>query len=157
MNSKLFCTFLLVLSSISFYVAAQEYLDPLSKPPRHTVGVYLGFLEYDINYERNIMQCPKSYSNIRLGFGYWTDLQSEGHYVNSSFVYLTGKQNSHLELNLGFKFIVSGARSGLEGSQNFLLPDIFVGYRYEKPGKGDVYRIGVGYPGLIMVGGGIKF
>lgn len=136
---------------------AQESSDTIPAQHPHVIGVYVGLFEFNINYERNIFQHPKSYSNIRFGFGYWTDLQNEGNYINTSVVHLLGKRNAHAELNLGFKLIISGARSGVEGPQSFLIPDVYFGFRYEKPEGGEVYRVGVGYPGLIMLGGAIKF
>jgi hypothetical protein len=111
----------------------------------------LGVVEYNIHYERNVAQLQKSYISMRAGFGFYTDMQNySGHYLNTSMIYLMGKKNSHLELDLGGKFMISGSNKKL------FLPDIFVGYRYEKPKKGGVFRIGIGSP-IIVIGGGLKF
>ena len=121
----------------------------------NSIGLYVGLIELNVNYERNIMQRPKSYSNIRAGAGYWTNLQLEGNYINAAFVHLLdlfGKSNSHLELNLGAKYIFAK-----EEKDNTLLPDIFAGYRYEKTEGRFYFRAGLSFPGLFSMGTGLKF
>ena len=117
----------------------------------NSLGFYVGLIELNINYERTIMQRPKSHSNLRAGAGYWTNLQLEGNYINAAFVHLSGKNNSHLELNLGVKYLFAKDRK-----DNTFLPDIFAGYRFEKPDGRIFFRAGIAFPALFSVGMGVK-
>lgn len=153
---------LLVLLS-STWLFAQEGSDQQAKPLRNSIGAYFGLFDVNLNYERNIMQRPKSYSNIRLGLGSWSDLAWGGKYINASFIHLLGKKRSHVEFDLGIRLTHGSNASG--SSSTFLLPDIYVGYRYDyveadykEKSKGNSYfRIGFSSPTLINIGGGIKF
>ncbi len=153
--------FLVLLSSTLLF--AQEGSEQHAKPLRNSIGAYVGLLDVNLNYERNVIQRPKSYSNVRLGFGRWTDLASGGKYINASFIHLLGKKKSHVEFNLGIRLTQNSNVSG--SSSTFLLPDIYVGYRYEyvevdynEKSKGNSYfRVGFSSPTFINVGGGIKF
>ena len=113
--------------------------------------MYISLCEYNINYERNIMQRPKSYTNLRMGFGLPVLNFFNGYYLNPSLVHLIGKKNKHFELNLGFKYIVE------KDSSNSFLPDIYAGYRYEKPSGGIIFRAGVNLFTLFNIGIGFKF
>ena len=139
----------------SIALCAQEASDQPLKLYKNSVGAYVGLIEANLNYERNVLQGAKSYSNLRMGLGYWTDLQSEGKYFNPSFIHLLGKKKSHIEFDLGFKLIVNGYQHN--GTATFLMPDLFVGYRYENPSTQEYFRIGFSIPSIINVGGGFRF
>lgn len=141
----------------STWLSAQERSDHETKPLRNRIGVYLGLLEINLNYERNIIQRPKSYSNIRIGIGSFTDLQFGGKYINASLIQLLGKRKSHAEVDLGCKLFLAGTNLNFESPRTFLIPDIYVGYRYENPENREFFRIGFSFPSLINVGGGFKF
>jgi len=113
--------------------------------------LYLGLFEYNVNYERYIIQRQKSHTNIRIGFGYWSNMTLGGNNFNVVLVQMFGKKSSHLELNLGAKYVFETARE-----KNIVLPDIFVGYRYDKAESNFIFRTGISYPSLINVGFGIK-
>ena len=124
---------------------------------RNSINIYIGIIEYNINYERNIFQRPKSQSNLRIGFGngkFFT--AGEGYYLNPAFVYLAGAQNSHVEFNLGVKYMLTNSIEDPDFSE-VCIPDIFLGYRFEKPSGGFVFRLGLNYPTLINIGIGYKF
>ena len=123
---------------------------------RNSINGYIGFVEYNINYERNIFQMPKSYTNLRMGFGYGAFvIAGEGIYLNPAIVHLIGKKHSFLELNLGFKYIVS--YDGLDADYSkFLMPDFFAGYHFERPDGKRVFRVGINWPTLINIGIGFK-
>ena len=110
------------------------------------------------DYERNIFRWPGSYTNIRAGLGYFNDLQGGGREYGATMVHLIGKKNSHLEINLGIKYIVNNKENANPGGKGFI-PDMFVGYRYEKPGDSFVFRIGFYYPDInaLAIGIGVKF
>lgn len=134
-----------------------QSVDSPSKQARNNINAYLGVFDANINYERNIIQRSKSYSSLRAGFGYamlWT--AGEGNYINAAFIHLMGERNSHLEIDLGLKYMVTNSIENPDFSET-VIPDIFVGYRYEKPSGGFVLRFGLNYPTVINLGLGFKF
>lgn len=145
-----------ITSILGFYIHAQEKQNPSLKLRRNSLNIYFGlFDEFNINYERNIRQGATSLTNLRMGFGNASFITAgDGIYINSSLVHLIGKKNSHLELNMGFKYIVNNPHPSLS---LVLVPDFFVGYRYEKPYGRFIFRIGLNYPTIINPGIGFKF
>jgi hypothetical protein len=144
-----------LLFFISFFIScainAQETTSAVKKLPRNNINTYVSFGEFNINYERNLILRPKSLTNIRMGFAIPTFNFFEGYYLNPSLVQLLGKKNSHLELNLGIKVII------YNGHYNDFIPDAYVGYRYEKPGGGFIFRLGFNVYTAFTVGLGYKF
>jgi hypothetical protein len=132
-------------------VSAQENGNNSGKILKNNVNVYVSLFEYNINYERNIMQRRNSYTNLRAGFGLAAFNSWEGYYYNAALVHLIGKKNSHFELNLGLKYVLE------EGTANSLMPDLFAGYRYEKPSGGLILRAGIDLFTLWNIGIGFKF
>jgi hypothetical protein len=124
---------------------------------KNSINGYLGFVEYNINYERNISKREKSFTNIRMGFGLGAFVTAgEGIYLNPAFVHLVGKKYSFLELGLGFKYMLHYEGLNPEYSE-FFIPDIFVGYRYERPDGKRIFRVGFNWPTLVNIGTGFKF
>jgi hypothetical protein len=145
---------------LCFNTEAQDTLSPPVKFLRNGISVYAGVAELNLNYERNLILHPKFYSNIRMGIGIgmiaagqtWV----EGKYVNPSLVQVFGRGNSHIEIDLGFKYMYVNSITDPSFFQSFI-PDLFAGYRYEKPGGELIFRAGNNYPTFINVGIGAKF
>jgi hypothetical protein len=136
---------------LSICAFAQESNNPVRKLPKNNINGYVSLFEYNINYERNIMQRRNSYTNLRAGFGLAAFNSWEGYYYNAAMVHLIGKKNSHFELNLGLKYVLE------EGTANSFMPDLFAGYRYEKPAGGLILRAGIDLFTLWNIGIGFKF
>jgi len=97
-----------------------------------------------VNYERSIYQGERVSWFGRAGFGIGGMLLSEGGFGGLGAVtMLTGKKNSHFELNAG---IFSGKDIG--NSNSFALPLLDVGYRYQKPDGGFVFKAKLGILGV---------
>jgi hypothetical protein len=150
---KITASVLITFTSIFLAVCthSQESVNPSEKVHVNNINTYISLFEYNINYERKIFQLPKSFTNLRFGFGIINSSFDGGYYYNSALVHLIGKKNSHLELNLGLKYAVQ------KGLSNSFLPDIYAGYRYEKPSGLLIFRIGVNLYSLFNIGIGIKF
>ena len=133
------------------YLNAQENGNSSVKLLRNNININISLFEYNINYERNILQRPKSYTNLRIGFGVFYLSSMKGYHFNPSWVNLIGNKNNHLELDLGFKYVVE------EGYADSFLPDIFAGYRYEKPFGRLIFRMGINLYTLYNIGIGIRF
>jgi hypothetical protein len=136
---------------LSICALAQESNNQARKLPKNNINCYVSLFEYNINYERNILQRRNSYTNIRAGFGLAAFNAWEGYYYNAALVHLIGKKNSHFELNLGLKYVLE------EGTANSFMPDLFAGYRYEKPDGGLILRAGIDLFTLWNIGIGFKF
>lgn len=155
---KIALIFLLTVTSIFIpeHNTAQESDNKAADFNPNAINAYIGLIEFNLDYERNIIRHPEALSNIRMGLGYGIFATgSEGFYLNPAFVQLLGKNNSYLELDLGFKYII---RSKDKDPAYFkpLVPDFFIGYRHEKKvGKG-IFRIGFNWPTLVNVGLGQK-
>ena len=114
-------------------------------------------VEYNINYERNLLYSAITSTNIRVGGGIAAFLTAgTGTYLNLAAVQLLGKSSSHLELDLGLKYLITNSivNPGLSES---LVPDLFAGYRFEKPTGRLILRLGMNYPTLFNAGFGYKF
>jgi len=90
-----------------------------------------------------------------LGKGMFVDA-GEGYYVNPSVVNVFGAGNSHLEIDVGLKIMVTNSIDNPSFSES-VIPDLFMGYRYEKPSGDFVFRVGNNYPTFINIGIGCKF
>jgi len=150
-----------ILIAVLFYftcvvIYAQEKGNSSLKIRRNYIIVNVGpdLIAYNFNYERNIIQSPKSFTNIRLGYGKWEGMQDMGTDYSITLVHLIGQKNSHLELNLGLRYRI-GEREDINTPP--LMPDIFAGYRYEKPYGILIFRAGLSIPSVISIGVGFKF
>lgn len=147
--------YLLFLGS-SLCIKAQDTVKPASGG-RNSINVYVGLYEYNINYERNIVQRPKSHSNVRIGYGHGAFFRAgEGKYINPTFVHLLGKKNSFFEINAGVKYMITNSIADPGFFETFV-PDLYFGYRTGKPVKGIIFRIGLSYETAINIGIGYKF
>lgn len=146
----LLITWLLCLPA--FNILAQNTTFPTELKYRNSINSYIGLIELNFNYERNIIQSPKSYTNIRAGYGYWTNLQLEGACVEAVMVHVLGKRNHHPEFNLGIKYIIDKA-----GEDNAFVPLFYAGYRYENPEGRVIFRFGITIPSIFNLGIGYKF
>ena len=114
------------------------------------------FTKFALNYERQISSGEKVSWYGRLGGGWGADF-SYGIYAETSawgglgaITMLTGKKNSHFELNAGAFFSPKGEESlGFAmGDSNtdgvFIFPIFNIGYRYQKPSGGFIFRANIG-------------
>jgi hypothetical protein len=150
LQNKIFITCLVCLSALT--IMAQEKTAPTEILYRNSINTYIGLIEFNFNYERNFMRRTNSYTNIRIGYGYWTNLQLEGKCVEAAFAHMLGRKNSHPEFNLGIKYIIDKA-----GKENAVLPLLYAGYRFENPYKRLIFRLGLAFPSIFNLGIGYKF
>ena len=99
------------------------------------------FTEIGLNYERQIYSGGKISWYSRLGGSYGLIIHdifstTEGWGGLGAITMLTGKYNNHFELN-------AGAFIGNEG-YTFIYPIFNVGYRFQKPGGGFIFRANAG-------------
>lgn len=105
------------------------------------VGMGVG-MQASFNYERNIHSGEKVHWYGRLGAGFAGVVFGEGGPGGlGAITMLTGKKNGHFELN-------AGAFIGKNSGDSFIYPLLDVGYRYQKPEGGFIFRAKVGILGL---------
>lgn len=125
---------------------------------KNSIGIYIGYLEGSIYYERNLLTFRRSRLNVRTGLGFFTlpdsggDIYDKNIIINISFPYILGKNNSHLEINAGLKYL-----EPIGSYRGSFYPDVFAGYRYEKPSGRFFFRAGLSSLSLINIGCGLKF
>ena len=103
------------------------------------------FTQIVINYERQIQSGKKVSWYGRLGGGYGLFIDdifwpTAGWGGLGAITMLTGKKNNHFELN-------AGAFIGNEG-YTFIFPIFNIGYRFQKPEGGFIFRANAGFPSL---------
>lgn len=145
-------TLTVLLFLASFNLIAQEKMLPAELKYRNSINSYIGLIELNFNYERNLLQRAHSYTNIRAGYGYWTNLQLEGACVEAVGVHVLGRKNSHPEFNLGVKYIIDKA-----DKEDAVVPLLYAGYRFEEPDGRIVFRFGLTFPSIFNLGIGWKF
>jgi hypothetical protein len=147
---KILITCIVCLSAMN--LMAQEKTTPSEIKYLNSANAYIGLIELNINYERNILQRPHSFSNIKAGYGYWTNLQLEGNCVDAAFVHVLGRKSAHPEFNLGVKYIIDKT-----GKENALVPLLYAGFRFDKPDGRLLFRMGLTFPSIFNLGVGYKF
>lgn len=150
---------LVLVFGITFNTHAQEK----TFPERNTIvtGVSLGALDNGLalyadmtfSYERILVAEDKFQIGGQIGLGGYAVWGAGGYKVSPRAVMLVGGGNSHLETTLGTNFFVLG---DLEGYKPFI-PAGSIGYRYQKPDGGFVFRSAVGFREFIQLGIGYSF
>jgi hypothetical protein len=152
---KLFTTFMLIPILLFGQNDIIKNID-LTKNNIYAEGHVGLFTKFALNYERQISSGEKVSWYGRLGGGWGADF-SYGIFAETSawgglgtITMLTGKKNSHFELNAGAFFSPKGEVSlGFAmGDSNtdgvFIFPIFNIGYRYQKPSGGFIFRANVG-------------
>lgn len=136
---------LLCLSSAGFGQAKETKLSNNATFAAASVGI----VSYGtLNYERKIYSGAKVNWYGRLGAGAAINPNSQTGFGGlAAITLITGKKNNHFETSLGV-FRSVGATS------SFVYPVLDIGYRYQKPEGGLLFRTHVG---LLSVGVGLGF
>lgn len=125
---------------------------------KNSVQTYLGLFDWNISYERDLLLRPHSITGLRGGIGYMaTYYWDEGIYLNFNIFHLIGRQSSHLELDAGLKAMTPIGKPVFQQPNHPLFPDVYAGYRYEKPDGRFLFRAGVSNTTLVNIGIGYKF
>ena len=117
----------------------------INLPKKNIYGeLHVGLFSQGVmNYERQILsgKTVSWYGRLGGGYGAWVEPFSAeyGWGGLGAITMLTGKKNNHFELN-------AGGFLGLEDTYNyaFIFPIFNVGYRYQKPEGGFIFRANAG-------------
>ena len=156
-GKQIVMTILLLLCGFKGYPG--EKGDSLQVINRNKFYINVGFVELiNLNYERALLWYPLTSTHIKIGAGYFNDLQGGGTQYKASWVQLFGKKGSHLEINMGVIYYVNSKENSNPLVKSYGI-DRYVGYRYEKPDGHFVFRFGFIYPIIwaAEIGLGFKF
>ena len=135
-------------SGTSYIVSSREHKNVLYA----TAGIFFLYYGVNVNYERMIRESNDRFIQslwIRVGAGVITDWSDdEGINLITTITALTGKRNSHFEFALGATH---------QGEYILIFPAGNLGYRYQKPKGGFVFRTGIGWPETIYLSFGYSF
>ncbi|MFT5669039.1 MAG: hypothetical protein ACI9DK_003250 [Vicingaceae bacterium] len=138
---------LLVIIIVTIGFSANAQSSEQNEMSRNSIyfdtGVIPGVHAF-VNYERSFYQGEKVSWFGRVGFGYGGLILGDGGFGGLGAVtMLTGKKNSHFELNTG---VFSGKET--DGSNSVIFPLLDAGYRYQKPDGGFVFKAKIGILGV---------
>jgi len=173
MKTKTFILFIfLSIACLSTQVVAQDTLQTKSKNAIYaSVGTAFVWHMANFNYERNLFPSRnlmnKNYF-IRARFGKLYTWYSDGFNSSLSLQAVYGERNSHLELGVGLwgyfdmTDYTNGSASGTATDTSMwtytvIYPDLNIGYRYQKPSGGLVFRSGIGFPDGVYLSLGYAF
>lgn len=160
-NLNIFCQ-----SNDTLTVNSKQRIEVQQFSKKNTFSVdggllYLGLIasiSSSINYERYF----DDNFFIRTGFGHYMILGQDTGYggpqIPLTINFITGKRNSHFEADLGGRIIFDIKGDGLDYSSKpyVIYPILNLGYRYQKPTGGFIFKALVGLDGLTL-GAGYSF
>lgn len=116
-----------------------------------TAGIYPEGIYGNItaNYERKILEFPDSFFNAiqaRIGAGPYVAWMSEGINFFSAASLCMGRSGSHLETGIGVLFTYHPDRKEWNPIVNDRHLAGNLGYRFQRPGGGFLFRAGLGWP-----------
>ena len=153
---------MLAAFSINCISLAQSEADPVTRTKKNAIylsaDITSALLASTINYERNLVSTDLRIMrslNARIAYGRWFAIYAGGSNYTFTLHSITGLNKHHLEATLGLSvyFDAIDYKYELDYNSNaektdFLLyiPQISLGYRYQKPGGKLVFRGCVGIP-----------
>lgn len=178
---KKFTPLLFIMLVLTFYSTKARGQDSLKIQPKNVIYANVGTLGLwftgSANYERQLFSTEnKFYANyfIRACGGAFATWGADGPYGSLSLQGVLGAKKSHLELGLGFGALFDkvGYRIGVSNSNypypgyepepskldyTYWVPAVSVGYRYQRPMGGFVFRTGIGFPDGAYLSIGLAF
>jgi len=160
---------IIILSLIfsSFGLFGQKYSPSVDNINKNGIFITAGYgyhtpdLSYGLGltYERQLAKFGISYLYAQGGWAYWYLWDVSANSYQLDVAYLLGSKSSHLELDLGIDYACIA--DDYEGVFNFTDGDVKllanIAYRYQKPDKRTLFRVGVGTVALAFVSFGISF
>lgn len=153
----------IALIGCSILLSGQDKENKLTSLKRNIITGNLGLIEFNLNYERVLFVLDRATVNMRVGYGWWDDWGGSGNNIYFVNQYVIGRRLSKLELGIGAKFKIDDCCGGdwLKGVNNIYSTDLYpvlnIGYRFEKPEGGFVFRFGFGTESFVNLGFGYKF
>lgn len=135
-----------------------------------SVGTIYFFSGAQLNYERQLIQFEENTVSglwANVGIGAWGVIHASGPFQHLSASLLSGNNNNHFELTFGLSRYKTNVSTPIDGgfsnpqpnkpSNADFTPIGSMGYRFQKPGGGFVFRCGIAYPPTPYIGIGASF
>lgn len=172
---------LLILLAFVCYSTQVSGQDSLITQPKNVIYANAGTLGIwftaSANYERQLFSTDNKFYVIyylRASAGAFATWVADGPYGSLSIQGVFGAKKSHLEFGLGLaafydksgyenefssaNYLYQGYESELsKGDYTNITPAVSLGYRYQKPTGGFVFRTGIGFPDGIYLSFGLAF
>lgn len=168
MKKQIVILFYFILGFYNIASASEkDTLNPQAKNAIYGSVSTLGlWFTSSINYERHLFTTSNKLNvnyYLRVNYGGFSTWGASGPSTSLSLQGVLGKKKSHLELGLGFAglFDKSGYDIGISNANypfagyepepsrweyTMKLPSVTIGYRYQKPEGGFVFRSGISSP-----------
>jgi hypothetical protein len=156
-NKPFFILFLFFLISSSSFAQSNSLNSP--EPfKKNSINGNLGYAFYGYSlfgkYERLLTQNTwgKAITTFgTVGYGIVEGMGPSGELITAHLGFFTGRRNNHFELSMGPSYGFTGEfKTKVEFTMN-------MGWRYQKPGKRFIWRIGLSYPEALYFGTGFAF
>lgn len=165
---------LFILFVLVYYSLNACGQDSLKVQPKNIIYANAGlgyWATASANYERMLVSTNnKFYINyyIRASIGAAATVGGdEGGYGSLSLQGVMGAQKNHLEISVGLNALYDKLAYENEASYypsgisrwdyTYWFPGISVGYRYQKPNEGFIFRTGIGIPDGVYISCGFAF
>lgn len=89
---------------------------------------------------------------VRLGGGRWSACEASGTLGLVGMTFLQGTGNNHLETFLGATLL----KDTYYADDIQFFPAAFIGYRYQPPVAGGIFRAGIGWPEAVNLSLGLS-
>jgi hypothetical protein len=117
-----------------------------------TGGTLLPFAAYiagSVYYERMLTQ-KKVASFVRTGYGGFSSIAGDQKHLLFQYGILTGQHKHHFEL-------AAGSYNPIPGNIQDISLSFSAGWRIQRPGEHEMFRLGVAFPEAIYIGFGFCF
>lgn len=166
---------LLALVCYSKQSSGQDLVETQSKNAIYANAGTLGlWFTASVNYERHLFSTDNKFHvnyYLRTCAGVYETWGADGPYGSLGLQGIFGAEKNHLELGLGLGVLYdkSGYEIGVSNANYFTepnpprgdytdwVPAVSVGYRYQKPSGGFVFRTGIGFPDGVYLSLGLAF
>jgi len=153
--------FFLIVTILSFSLTAQETKKDTINYSKNSnfnieMGTILSYSSIAINYEsENVLTSDLHFLKLEFGAGLWAASifkSNKGMLANLNAIYLYGENAHHFEIDLGASVHFSKQNGSDEITYQNTLPNLFLGYRYQKQGEKIMFKAGIGAFELFQIG-----
>ena len=124
-------------------------------------GTSLFYSDFMLKYENFDMLANANKNKLKpyVSAGMWRAnlfSKNNGATLSSGLLYLHGSEKNFLQIELGAQLFMDRGTAPNNISFIAVLPDLFVGYRFENSGNPFLFNVGLGFPSVVNFGIGLK-
>jgi len=153
--------FFFIVTILNFNLTAQGPQKDTTNYSKYSnfnieMGTVLIYSSITLNYEsENVLQSNIHFLKFEFGGGLWAASMfnsNQGFLTNANAIYLYGENAHHFEANLGAAIHFSKKNGSDEVTYQNTIPNLFLGYRYQKKGEKMMFKAGIGAIKLFQIG-----